>query len=426
MVKIESLSWTRAILASVLISPLVEASAIPPTSLDHPLGLGLRPNTAVLDSFRLFEAKLQLKLGSPNLKTALNHLTAQADGWLTKGPFSVTSKTIEPPGGDKHDYASQAPYWWPNPNTADGCPYIQKDGVRNPDVDNYTDHGDRGDMFQSSYILSLAWYYTGKEKYALHAADILRTWFLTPATRMNPNLNHAQIIPCKNTGRAIGIIDFSQQYTAVLDAAAILALGAPGWSKTDASGFKQWNIEFLDWLANSPFGIEESAAKNNHGTFASMQKAGIAVFVGNKTLAKQEVLNMQGRIDAYISPNGSQPLELIRTRSWHYSTFDLVAYTRIADIGKKIGIDLWKYKGPQGQSIQGAVDFILPGATGGAAAWQYPELEFYAYAASDIVHAAADAGNLKALKALSKLQTPPGGDLWALRPAVEQLDAISN
>ncbi|OBT89122.1 hypothetical protein VE02_01994 [Pseudogymnoascus sp. 03VT05] len=92
----------------------------------------------------------------------------------------------------------------------------------------------------------------------------------------------------------------------------------------------------------------------------------------------------------------------------------------------KVGINLWKYKGPQGQSIQGAVDFILPGATGGAAAWQYPELEFYAYAASDIMHAAADAGNLKALKALSKLQTPPGGDLWALRPAVEQLDAISN
>ena len=243
---------------------------------------------------------------------------------------------------------------------------------------------------------------------------------------MNPNLNHAQIIPCKNTGRAIGIIDFSQQYTAVLDAAAILALGAPGWTKTDASGFKQWNIDFLDWLANSPFGIEESAATNNHGTFASMQKAGIAVFVGNKTLATQEVLKMQDRIDAYISPNGSQPLELVRTRSWHYSTFDLVAYTRIADIAKKVGVDLWKYKGTQGQSIQGAVDFILPGATSGAAAWLYPELEFDAYAASDIVHAAADAGNLKALKALNKLQTPPGGDLWALRPAVEQLDAISN
>jgi hypothetical protein len=94
----------------VLISPLVEASAIPATSLDHPLGLGLRPNTAVLDGFRLFETKLLLKLGLPNLKTALNHLTAQADGWLTKGPFSVTSKTIDPPGGDKHDYASQAPY----------------------------------------------------------------------------------------------------------------------------------------------------------------------------------------------------------------------------------------------------------------------------------------------------------------------------
>ncbi|KFZ14049.1 hypothetical protein V501_03415 [Pseudogymnoascus sp. VKM F-4519 (FW-2642)] len=424
---VTNLSWTRTAIGSLLLAPLAGASAIPPVSSNHALNQrGLWPNTAVLDGFRLFETKLLLELGLPNLKTALTHLTAQADDWLTKGPYTVTSKTSVPPGGDKHDYASQAPYWWPNPDTADGCPYIQRDGVRNPEVDNYTDHGDRGDMFQSSYILSLAWYYTGKKEYATHAADILRTWFLTPETRMNPNLNHAQIIPCKNTGRAIGIIDFSQQYTAVLDAAAILASGAPGWTKSDVSGFQQWNVQFLDWLANSPFGIEESAAANNHGTFASMQKAGIAVFVGNRTLAKQEAVGMKARIDAYISPNGSQPLELVRTRSWHYSTFDLVAYTRIADIGKKVGVDLWKYKGPQGQSIQGAVDFILAGATGGAAAWVYPELEFYGYAASDIVHAAADAGNLKALKAVSKLQTPPGGDLWALRPAVEQLDAISN
>ncbi|KAJ6612033.1 alginate lyase-domain-containing protein [Mycena sp. CBHHK59/15] len=139
---------------------------------------------------------------------------------------------------DIHDYASQAPYFWPS-HTSDGCPYVNRDGVHNPEVDKYTDHNDRGSMFQSSYILALAWYYTGKTQYATHAGDILRTWFITSATRMNPNLNHAQFIPCANTGRSIGIIDFSQQYTSVLDAAAILASGAPGWSTSDISAFCQ-------------------------------------------------------------------------------------------------------------------------------------------------------------------------------------------
>ncbi|KAJ7169117.1 alginate lyase-domain-containing protein [Mycena crocata] len=277
-------------------------------------------------------------------------------------------------------------------------------------------------MIQSSYILSLAWYYTGKEQYARKAGEVLRTWFITPATRMNPNLNHAQIIPCANTGRAIGIIDFSQAFTSVVDAAAILATGAPGWSATDVNAFRQWNVDYLNWLETSQFGKDETAVTNNHGTFALMQSAGLALFVGNTALAKTKVTLMKPRIDAYITPNGSQPQELARTRSWHYSTFDLVAYTRIAAIGKKVGVDLWGYKGPKGQSIQQAVNFILPGATGGATKWTYPELEFDAYAASDIVHAASDAGNVNATQALGKLTPPVGGDLWSLRPAVEQLD----
>ncbi|MFD4861200.1 hypothetical protein [Streptomyces atratus] len=87
-------------------------------------------------------------------------------------------------------------------------------------------------------------------------------------------------------------------------------------------------------------------------------------------------------------------------------------------------MDLWAYEGPQGQSLFKAVDYLLPAATG-AAPWPQPELEFYRYAASDIVHAAADAGDAKAEAAVGQLESPPGGDLWALRPAAEQLDSIA-
>jgi hypothetical protein len=271
--------------------------------------------------------------------------------------------------------------------------------------------------------LSLAWYYTENEAYAKHASTIIRTWFLSNETRMNPNLNHAQIIPGINTGRYIGIIDFSQGYSSVLDAAAILAVGAPGWTERDMEGFQQWNVEFLDWISNSTFGIEESAAENNHGTFAIMQKAAVALFVGKEEMAKHELLLIQSRIKDDVYPDGSQPKELVRTRSWHYSIFNLIAYTRAAAMGRKVGVDLWGYKGPHGQSIHTAVDFIIPAATH-TAPWIFPEMSFETYAASDVIHASAEAGNPTAENAVSKLHAQPEIDLWLLRPAVEQLDDV--
>src|SRR4051812_5112841 len=158
------------------------ALVLPPTPAAAPArhpGAHAAPKTVVLDGSRLVDAKQRLKQGDPVLRRSLADLVKQADGWLKKGPWTVTDKTQVPPSGDKHDYLSQAPYWWPTePKTADnpwGCPYVQKDGQRNPDVDLLTDHEERGDLFVAVPELALAWYYTGKAGYARHAADILRT-----------------------------------------------------------------------------------------------------------------------------------------------------------------------------------------------------------------------------------------------------------
>ncbi|WP_328680250.1 alginate lyase family protein [Streptomyces sp. NBC_00322] len=413
-----------AVAACVTVLVPIASSQAAATSGSRPV-----PKTVVIDGKRLTEAKSRLDHGDPALRKAAQALVVRADGWLGQGPWTVVDKPKPAPSGDVHDYLSQAPYWWPSqPKTPEnpwGCPYVQRDGERNPEVDTGTDRPDIGKVVNSVTTLSLAWYYTGRKQYAEHASRILRTWFLDPATRMNPHLNHGQFIPCKYDGRAIGIIDFSQQYTSVLDAVAILQSGAPGWSKSDRTAMRAWNTSFLDWLVNSRFGKDESAAKNNHGTFHDMQVAALALATGDRDLARKVVLDARGkRIDPQIAADGSQPQELARTRSWHYSTFDLVAYTRLADIGRQVGVDLWAYRGPQGQGLFKAVDYLLPAATG-ATAWSHPELEFYRYAASDVVHAAADAGDARARAAVPRLQTPPGGDLWALRPAAEQLDSIA-
>ncbi|MET7854506.1 alginate lyase family protein [Streptomyces avermitilis] len=417
----------RPRLAVLLAAAATLAAVVVPSASAHTPPKA--PRTAVLDGARLQQARLRLDRGDPQLRRTLKDLTARADNWLNQGPWTVVDKPKPAPGGDVHDYLSQAPYWWPSqPRTADnpwGCPYVQRDGQRNPEVDTGTDRQDVEKVFDSAYDLSLAWYYTGRKQYAEKAATVLRTWFLAPATRMNPHLNHGQFIPCKYDGRAIGIIDFSQSYTSVLDALAILDTGAPGWSKADRTAMRAWNVDYRDWLVNSAFGAEEGAAENNHGTFYDMQLAALAYATGDTDLARRTVLGARaGRIAPQIAADGSQPQELTRTRSWHYSTFDLVAYTRLAAIGRHVGVDLWAYEGPDGQSLSKAVGYLLPAATG-AAPWPHPELEFHRFAASDVVHAAADAGDRAARAAVPKLEAPPGGDLWALRPAAEQLDSIA-
>ncbi|BAC74609.1 alginate lyase [Streptomyces avermitilis] len=417
----------RPRLAVLLAAAATLAAVVVPSASAHTPPKA--PRTAVLDGTRLQQTRLRLDRGDPRLRRTLEDLTARADNWLNQGPWTVVDKPKPAPGGDVHDYLSQAPYWWPSqPKSADnpwGCPYVQRDGQRNPEVDTGTDRQDVEKVFDSAYDLSLAWYYTGRKQYAEKAATVLRTWFLAPATRMNPHLNHGQFIPCKYDGRAIGIIDFSQSYTSVLDALAILDTGAPGWSRADRTAMRAWNVDYRDWLVNSAFGAEEGAAKNNHGTFYDMQLAALAYATGDTDLARRTVLGARaGRIAPQIAADGSQPQELTRTRSWHYSTFDLVAYTRLAAIGRHVGVDLWAYEGPDGQSLFKAVDYLLPAATG-AAPWPHPELEFHRFAASDVVHAAADAGDRAARAAVPKLEAPPGGDLWALRPAAEQLDSIA-
>ncbi|TCO53790.1 alginate lyase family protein [Actinocrispum wychmicini] len=395
------------------------------------LGPVCAPDTVVLDGHQLQRAKFAVLTGDRTAKAALDNLLTSADDALTAGPWTVTAKSQLPPSGDKHDYLSLAPYWWATkPVTPDnpwGCPFVQKDGVRNPLVDSIPDHAARGDAFAAIYELSLAWYYTGDARYARRAALDLRTWFLDAATKMNPNMNFAQGIPCKVDGRGIGIIEFAEAFPEVVDATQILAgTGAPGWSAADQRGITDWYTQFLTWLRTNKNGTDEAAATNNHGSFYDMMAATLALGTGQRDLARTIVRDAEKkRIDVQIAADGSQPQEVSRTRSWHYSLFNLVALTRLAQIGRHVGVDLWHYKNPADAGILNAVDVMIPAATQGQSVWKYPELDFRQYAALDVLHAAADVGDAKARAALPHVPVEPGGDVYPVRPAAEQLDDIA-
>ncbi|MGB6432120.1 MAG: alginate lyase family protein, partial [Candidatus Acidiferrales bacterium] len=150
-------------------------------------------------------AALRERIAAGNFSDpALDQLRADADRALAQAPLSVIDKQIAPPSGDKHDYMTLAPYWWPDPSKPDGLPYIRRDGQTNPEIHKIPDHQSFDTLTSSAYDLALAYYLFRDESYATHAELLLRAWFLDPATRMNPNLQYAQAVRGVNEGRGTG------------------------------------------------------------------------------------------------------------------------------------------------------------------------------------------------------------------------------
>lgn len=289
---------------------------------------------------------------------ALERLRADADKALAAAPHSVMEKTRVPPSGDKHDYLSLAPYSWPDPAKPDGLPWITRDGEVNPLSREGSDIGALRTMAADMETLALAYHLTGHGPYAAKAAAIVKAWFLDPATRMNPNLEYAQGIPGRTPGRGTGIID-TVALIKVVQAVGWLD-GSRDWTPELRAGLTQWFRAYLDWMLKSRNGVDESRAANNHGSWYLAQTAVYAVFVGDAAQARRSVELGRARIAAQIEPDGRQPLELRRTKSYSYSLFNIEALLTLAECGASIGVDLFSYRTADGRSLRGALDAVAP------------------------------------------------------------------
>jgi hypothetical protein len=309
----------------------------------------------------------------PAFARARAHLIALADAALARGPYSVTGKQTIPPSGDRHDYLSIGPYWWPNPDTPTGLPYVRRDGEFNPDRNsNRYDIAGLEAMSSEVATLGLAYYFTDDARYARHAARLLRIWFLDDATRMNPNMNFAQSVPGRETGRAEGIIDTSRLQRVIEAVGLIGPSGAI--AAADQQGLERWFSDYVDWMRSGRNGREEDQAGNNHSIWYDAQISQFALFARRPDVTENVARAFAARrIALQFAADGSLPRELTRTRSLHYSVFALIAAYDVADMARCVGVDLWSFRDAHGRGLRQATDFLAP-YVGRISAWPYREL----------------------------------------------------
>ncbi|SFG83239.1 alginate lyase family protein [Pedobacter insulae] len=286
-----------------------------------------------------------------------NQILTEAAWAMKQAPITVTAESSPLSTGGKHDFFSQGDYFWPNPANPTG-PYINRDGQSNPN--NFVAH--RKAMIRFSTIigaLASAYQLTGDEKYVKRSLVHIRAWFVDAETLMNPDLSFAQAVIGSATGRSWGIIDTI--HLMEVAQGIIVMQKAKSFDSSILLATKKWFSDYILWLNTSKNGVAEKLAKNNHSTCWVMQVASFAKLCDDQPMLdslrwryKNVLLPRQMAVD------GSFPLELVRTKPYGYSIFNLDAMTMICQILSVKNDNLWDFETADGKSIKKGITYLHP------------------------------------------------------------------
>ena len=312
----------------------------------------------LLDKDNLDQIKVKIDRQDLFVMPAYQTLISKAEKALSMGRLSVVDKSLTPPSQDKHDYISLGPYFWPNPKTKDGYPYIRRDGKVNPNALIDSDSPRLVRLANALETLALAYYYTNNTKYAQRAVEMIQIWFINDTTKMNPHLKYAQGIPGTVPGRALGILD-GRHFVRILDSITLIE-NSNLLSSKDLEVIKQWVKDYQNWLLNGEYAYDESHRPNNHGTFYDYQVVGYALYLEQPKKAKELLTNAQYiRLGSHIGSKGQNFHELERTRPLHYSLFDLEAMIGLALYSDHYDdVNFWTFTINQ-TSLKKAIDYVV-------------------------------------------------------------------
>ncbi|KAG8703483.1 hypothetical protein FRC08_002814 [Ceratobasidium sp. 394] len=321
-----------------------------------------------------------------------------ADEILREGPWSVMNKSVSPPTGDKHDYLSYRPYYWPDcsgvGNTTElsqeqiyvTCPYVRRDGQFNPDYRLANDSGAVQALMDAALYAPLAHLILSHnsslsnkpaEFYSSAALHALNVFFVNPDTSMHPHLNFSQLLrgPGVQKGSPTGVLDMHWWPKALTGILLMRAMNV--WSEQDTAGIVNWAKAYIPWLLTNDLAKAERGSDNNHASYFYNQLATLQILVGDNDGAKATLQDyFTGVYMQQIDANGDQPKESARTHPYHYRGYNLCAMVTSARLAEYVGYDGWNAKAASGAGIQAAANYAMgftPGP-GEAASELFPQI----------------------------------------------------
>lgn len=310
-------------------------------------------------------SKLKTKInGQDSVYTFLyENLLAQANKMLYEPELSVIYQPNITPEISINDYNSLAIYFWPNPDTENGFPYVKRAGSKNPQAKE-TDSKALKELYNHIKILTLAGYLSNDPKYYDKVTKLVDHWFFNDETRMNPNFTYTQSIPGVRSG-SIGGFTEAVNLAYLLDYFIIINQKRELSEKFQYQ-LTKWYSEFNSWFINHPRGQELKTRKNNLGSYHDVLYIYFNHFLRNKDEIPQLLESTtKKRIKNQIDSQGRQLEALQRANSWDYSIYNLEALTIIATYAQKIGINLWTLESSEGDILK-AINLLLNTSEGKA------------------------------------------------------------
>ena len=297
-------------------------------------------------------------------------LIKEADKAVKRSAESVTEKKVTPFVSDVHYYVSTAPYWWPDTLQDGSVKYVRIDGKINPNrIGNDNERFSR--LSQALKCLAQAFFITNDDKYRNAFLQRLHKWFIDVKTRMYPNLDYAQVVPGQggNKGRQYGIVEIDAMND-ILDSFRLMCQ-LNGIDKKTKRSFRRWCENMMTWLRYSENGKAESLATGNISTIYDVTLFNLAVFCGEMEIA-DSITNAfaASRLERQIMSDGTQPVELVRTRGFGYSVANLTHFVDFCVMQERLGRH---YYAEHRDIINSAVNYLLQ-FVGNRKAFPYQEI----------------------------------------------------
>ena len=300
------------------------------------------------------------KLSPEQLKLCFDEsqIIAKADAAINITPPHITDDRAERSMGGPNDFYSDSDYWWPDPDKADGLPYIRRDGETNPD--NFNKHRASMRIMRTCVAnLTAGYCISENEAYANKAVTFLREFFLDEETKMNPHMLYAQAVAGLHHGRAVGVIDTLH----LIDVPVAIGRlkNSSAMTAEIYNGLRKWFEDYLHWMSTHEQGIQEMNARNNHGVCWNVQAAMFAKFTQNTEMLE---FCKKRFVEVYfpnqMAQDGSFPHELARTKPYSYSCFIVDNMVNVINILSTKECNLWEFSLEDGRCIKQAVEFIVP------------------------------------------------------------------